>query len=300
MTWVLFALASAALLGVYDIFKKKSLNENAVIPVLFFSTLTSAVIVFPILIYGTYGNAPISSVLHFGSFTWLAHLQIFIKAIIVGSSWTLAYFAVKNLPMTIVSPIRSSGPIWTLLGAVLIFGEVLSFWQWVGLLITIGFYYLFGLAGKKEGISFRTNKWVLFMTLATLVGSVSALYDKYLIKHYNRVEMQVWYHIYMVPLMLALLLIIWYPNRKKYTPFQWRYTIPLIGICLTIADFIYFWSLSMPGALIAIISTVRRGSVIVSFTMGAIIFKEKNIRLKGLILLGILAGIAIIVLSGNK
>jgi transporter family protein len=299
MIWVFMAIASAALLGVYDILKKKSLNENAVIPVLFFSTLTSAVMVFPVLLYGTFGNAPTTSVLHFESLTFTQHLQIILKSVIVGSSWTLAYFAVKNLPMTIVAPIRSSGPIWTLLGAVLIFGERMSVWQWVGLIVTIGFYYLFGLAGKKEGISFRTNKWVLFMTLATLIGSLSALYDKYLIQHFNRLELQVWYQIYMVPLMLIFLSVLWYPNRKKYTAFQWRYTIPLIGICLTIADFIYFWALSYPDALIAIISTVRRGSVIVSFSLGAIIFREKNLKMKGLILLGILAGIAIIILGGK-
>lgn len=297
MIWILLAVLSAALLGVYDFFKKKSLSDNAVIPVLFFSTLTSAIVFTPVLLYALWGKHAEPSLFNFSALPASAHLFFFLKSVIVTSSWVLAYFAVKNLPLTIVSPIRSSGPLWTLLGAVFIFGEHLTLWQWTGLVITLFFYYLFGLSGLKEGISFKRNKWVLFMTLATLIGSLSSLFDKYLIAHYNRLAMQAWFHIYMVPLMLTLLMLLWFPNRKKYTPFQWKWTIPLIGICLTAADFIYFWALSCPGSLLAIVATVRRGSVILSFTLGAVVFKEKNIRQKAILLAGILAGIAIIILE---
>jgi bacterial/archaeal transporter family protein len=180
-----------------------------------------------------------------------------------------------------------------------IFGEHLNGLQWTGLLVTMIFYYLFSLSGLKEGISFRKNKWVIFMTLATIIGSISALYDKFLVTHYNRLAMQTWYHIYMVPFVLGLLLFVWYPNRHKTTPFKWRYTIPLIGVCLSIGDFIYFWSLSYPDALVAIVSAVRRGSVVVSFTLGAYLFKEVNLRMKALILAGIMIGIVIIILGGK-
>ena len=298
MVWVLLALLSAVLLGVYDIFKKISLKENAVIPILFFSCLTSALIFSPIIIYSYFGN-PINPIFNFKSLPVVAYWLIVLKSFIVGSSWTMAYFAMKNLPITIVSPIRSSGPLWTLLGALFIFGEQLNFWQWTGIIITIVFYYLFGLSGLKEGISFRKNKWVIYMTLATIIGSISSLYDKYLIAHYNRIAIQAWYLVFMVPMLFIFLILIWYPKRKKYDPFQWRWTIPLIGICLSVADYVYFWSLSYSGSLIAIVSTMRRGSVIVSFTLGAILFKEKNIKLKALILLGILAGITIIVFAGH-
>jgi transporter family protein len=299
MVWVLLGMVSAMLLGVYDIFKKLSLRDNAVLPVLFFSTLTSSLLFLPILLISQ-SHPELSGYFWFikpQSIT--AHLHFFIKSVIVGSSWVLAYFAFKNLPLTIASPIRSSGPLWTLFGAILIFGETMNLWQWAGLIVTMVFYYLFSLSGKKEGISFRTNKWVLFMTLATVIGSISSLYDKYLVAHYDRVAMQCWFSIYMVPIMASLLLFVWIPNRKKYAPFQWRYTIILIGATLTIADFAYFWALSYPGSLIAIISTVRRSSVIVSFSLGAIILKEKNIRYKALVLLGILAGIGLIILGGR-
>jgi transporter family protein len=295
--WVILGVVSASLLGIYDIFKKFSLRDNAVLPVLFFSTLASAFIFTPILLVSHLNPGLEHHFWYIKPQSVPAHLYFMLKSLIVGSSWLLAYFAVKHLPITIVSPIRSSGPMWTLFGAILIFGETMNLWQWTGLAVTIGFYYLFSLSGKKEGISFRTNKWVMFMTLATVIGSISSLYDKFLVAHFDRIAMQCWFSVYMIPITAALMLFVWLPNRKKYTPFQWRYTIMLIGATLTIADFVYFWALSYPGALIAIISTVRRSSVIVSFSLGAIIFKEKNIKHKALILIGILVGIGLIILG---
>ncbi len=292
--WVLLAVISAFLLGVYDIFKKWSLQENAVLPVLFFSTLASGIIFVPFLLISQFHPEYSGYLLFVKPQNAQAHLFFFLKSVIVGSSWILAYFAIKNLPVTIASPIRSSGPMWTLLGAMLIFGESMNFWQWIGLMVTIGCYYWFSLSGKKEGISFRSNKWVLFMTLATVIGSFSGLYDKYLIRHFDRFAMQCWFSIYMIPINTFLLFFVWFPNRKKYTKFEWRYTIVFIGLTLTLSDFIYFLALSQTGALISIISTVRRSGVIVSFTLGALIFREQYIREKAVILLGILAGILLI------
>lgn len=298
LRWALLSLFSAALLGIYDFLKKKSLSDNAVIPVLFFSTLTSALIFIPVIFYAGFHENTETSLFNFGPLSLYAHWLFFQKSVIVTASWILAYFAVKHLPLTIVSPIRSSAPLWTLLGALLLFGERLNPWQWTGLILTIFFYYLFGLYGLKEGISFRTNKWVLFMTLGTIINSISALYDKFLIARHNRLAVQAWFHVYMALLTLALLLCLWFPKRKKLTPFEWRWSIPLIGICLTVADFAYYWALSCPGSLIAIVSTIRRSSVIVSFTLGALIYKEKNIRQKALILTGIVLGISLIILGG--
>jgi bacterial/archaeal transporter family protein len=300
MIWVLLGMVSAMLLGVYDIFKKVSLRGNAVLPVLFFSTLTAALIFLPILLISHFNPDLTNHFWYIKPQSASAHLHFFLKSIIVGSSWVLLYFAVKNLPITIASPIRASGPMWTLLGAIIIFGEMMNTWQWIGLLVTMGFYYLFSLSGKREGISFRTNKWVMYMTVGTVIGSISSLYDKYLVAHFDRIAMQCWSTIYMVPITASLLLFVWLPNRRKYDPFQWRYTILLIGSTLIFADFAYFRALSYPGSLIAIISTVRRSSVLVSFTLGAVLLKEKNIQYKAMALLGILLGIGLIIFGGWK
>lgn len=116
--WVILALASAFFLGIYEVFKKLSVHKNAVIPVLFISTLTSSIIFLPITVgSGIYPEFFKSIQLYVPVITLEYHGLIFLKSMLVVSSWILAFYAVKNLPITIVAPIRATGPIWTLLGA---------------------------------------------------------------------------------------------------------------------------------------------------------------------------------------
>jgi len=297
--WVILALISAFLLGIYEVFKKLSVEKNAVIPVLFISTLTSAFIFLPI----TIGSAQFpdffkSLNLYIPEITILEHGLILIKSVIVVSGWILAFFAVKNLPITIAAPIRATGPIWTLLGALIIFSEHLNLYQWTGILITLFFFFMLSTTGKLEDIHFRTNKWVMYIVVATLLGAASGLYDKFIMRRVDRLAVQAWFSFYQVVLLFPVLAITrWAIPKEKRIPFHWRWTIPLIGIFLVVADFLYFYALTYPDSLISVISSLRRGGVVISFTVGALVFREKNLRKKGLYLAGILIGILLISLG---
>jgi len=292
--WIFLGLVSSFFLGIYDISKKWSLNDNAVIPVLFFATLSGMTIFLPFLLTSAFAQGSTADFWFIPSQTQTAHLHFFFKAVIVGTSWLLAYFALKNLPITVVTPIRASSPLWTLIGAVLLFGEQFTLMQWAGIIITIGSYYAFALVGKKEGIHFARNKWIYLIILATIIGACSSLYDKYLIARYDRLAVQAWFSVYLVVFYLPVLILLWYPRRKTNTPFQWRNSIILIGVFLIIADFAYFYALSYSDSLVGIITSLRRSSVVISFFIGAMIFKDKNLRAKWYVLLGILAGVFLI------
>ena len=80
----------------------------------------------------------------------------------------------------------------------------------------------------------------------------------------------------------AMLLLLWWPKRKEGTPFHWRWSILFISIFLSLADYVYFYSLSLDGVLISVVSMVRRSSVLVSFMLGALLFHEKNLRSKAI------------------
>ena len=221
------------------------------------------------------------------------HLYIFGKSCIVLASWLFAYFATKHLPITISGPIKASQPILTLIGALVIFGERLNLYQWIGVILAVISFIMLSLSGKKEGINFKHNLWILFIVLATVTGAMSALYDKYLMSHgFDRMTVLVWYSYYQFGLMAIISLIMWYPRRKTSTPFKWRNSIFFISLFLVCADFVYFYALSYPDSMISIVSMIRRSSVVVSFIAGALIFKEKNIKDKSadliLVLLGML------------
>ncbi len=298
--WIILGLISCFLLGIYDVTKKVSLNNNAVIPVLFYASLTGALVFVPLVIASYTAYIPEDSILYVAPISIKTHGLLFLKSLIVGISWVFAFFALKHLPITIITPIRATGPVWTLFGALFIYHERYNTLQWVGIIVVILFFYYFSLAGNKEGINLKKNRWVFFILLATFLGSFSTLYDKYLIAHYNRMAIQAWFSIYMVPVFLPFLWLLWYPKRNKVQAFQWRWSIPVIGIILSIADFAYFYALTYDGALITILSVLRRTSVIISFSLGAFIFKETNLKRKAFALIGIMMGVLIIVLGSGK
>ncbi|WP_066631148.1 DMT family transporter [Labilibacter marinus] len=293
--WWLLAIVSALFLGIYDVVKKVSVNKNAVLPVLLFSSISGAILFIPILIASRNEFITPEHLFYIPSISWKEHAMLFLKSAIVVTSWIFSFFALKHLPLTIVSPIRATGPLWTLIGAIIIFSERLTPYQWIGIAITLSFFYMFSIAGKTEGISFRKNKWVFFIILGTLFGAVSGLYDKFLLRHINRMAVQCYFTFYQVVLFVPLVFAIWWPTRKKTSPFKWRWSIPLIGLFLIIADFFYFYALHIPESMISIVSALRRGSVVIAFAFGAYLFKEKNIKTKAIYLLGILIGIGLLI-----
>lgn len=296
--WALFGLASALFLGFYDICKKKSVNENAVMPVLFFSTIASATIFLPFIFLSRMSPEFLQgSGMFVPTLSFTEHLQIVLKSCIVVASWVLSFFALKHLPITIVAPIRATGPLWTLIGAILIFHERLNTYQWAGILITLCFFYLFSTAGKLEGIQFRKNKWVYYIVAGTIIGAASGLYDKFILQRIDRVAVQAWFSVYQVVILFPFVLLNEKIRKRKNISFEWRWTIPFIGIFLVVADYLYFYALSNEDALISVISALRRGSVLVAFVIGGLLFREQNLKKKGLYLLGILTGILLLTLG---
>ena len=295
--WLVLAFLSAALLGFYDSFKKKALQGNAVIPVLFLNTVFSSLIFAPFILLSYTASVLDTSLVHVASGGWECHKYILLKSCIVLSSWLAGYFGMKHLPLTIVGPINATRPVMVLVGALLVFGEQLNVWQWTGVMLAIASFLMLSRSGKKEGIDFKHNKWIACIVVAAILGAVSGLYDKFLMASpadggvgLDKMMVQSWYNIYQMIMMGIMLLVLWMPSRKHTTPFRWDWTIIGISLFLSAADFVYLYSLSLPGAMISIVSMVRRGSVIVSFLFGAIVFHEKNLKSKAVDLALVLIG----------
>ena len=297
--WLALAFLSAALLGLYDVSKKQALRGNAVIPVLFLNTLFSSLIFLPFIVLSSTSNVLDSTMLYVPVCGWEVHKYILLKSFIVLGSWLFGYFGMKHLPITIVGPINATRPVMVLLGALLLFGERLNGYQWVGVLLALVSFMLLSRSGKKEGIDFRHNRWIYFVVLASVLGAVSALYDKFLMRRFDSMLVQSWFTVYQLFIMGIVLMVLWYPKRKQSTAFHWSWAIPLISVFLSVADFAYFTSLAQDDSLISVVSMVRRGSVIVSFLCGALLFREKNLRSKALDLLLVLLGMLFLYLGSR-
>lgn len=298
MHWILASLVSAAFLGCYDLCTKHAVRENAVLPVLFFANVCSATVWLTLM--GLHVAAPtlLPSNLTVESLTVLQHGQLALKSVIVASSWVCSYFAVKHLPVSIASPIRATGPVWTLIGALFVLREQPSWWEMLGVVTTLASFVGLSFAGRKEGIHFHRDKWIWWLVAGTLLGGISGLYDKFLLGRvgFAASTVQAWFSIYLAVLFLPLAIgwkLRWWPRHE----FHWRWSIVGVSVALLFADFVYFSALRNPEALVSLVSSLRRGSTLVAFAGGLLFFGETNGWKKLPAVLGVLLGIVLTIVG---
>lgn len=291
--WLLPILGSAIALGFYDLCKKHAVRDNSIMPVLFMATFSGS------LLY-LLGLAVTGRFLTAAECTALMWNLIAIKAVMVSASWICVYYAMRELPISIASPIRASAPLWTFIGSLILYSEIPSVYQAVGMLVIFGGYYLFSILGKMEGISFRRHRGIHMIFLGTFLGAGCALYDKYLlgVLKISPQTVQFWFSVDLV-FVLGAAYLVKISTLRNERSFKWRWSIPLTGIILILADWMYFYALSLPDAQISILSLLRRCNCIVTFSVGYFYFRDSNLKGKIIALALILSGVIILALASK-
>ncbi|AIM61656.1 permease [Cellulophaga lytica] len=298
--WMYLGLLSALFLGLHNLCKKHAVQGNEVFPVLLGTITAGFLLLLPFYLGSKFYPEFTKEIgFYITDIPWQNHALIVIKSMLMAGSWVLAYQALKHLPITIVTPIRSAGPFFTFIGAIFIYHERPNYWQWIGFFLIIFSVFLYSRIGKQEGINFKKNKWIFAIIGATFLGSSSGLYDKFLIQHVNLnpQTLQFWFCWYTILILLVILAITWFPMPDKRKAFKWRWSIPAVGILLQTADYFYFKALQDPDALIMLLSAIKRSQILIAVLLGGILFKEKNKRKKLIPLAGILLGVALILYS---
>lgn len=289
--WLILAFLSALLLGFYDVAKKQALRDNSVPAVLLLNTFFSSLIFLPSIVSTLSGGGWFDvTAYRIPLGTLHDHILVALKAVIVLSSWAFGYYGIKHLPITIVGPINATRPVMVLIGALLIFGERLNALQWIGVGLAILSLFMLSRAGRREGIDFGHNVWIVCVAAAALLGAASGLYDRYLMQRLEPIFVQGWYNLYQTIIMVVVMTLMRLLGSRSATRFHWSWAIPMISILLTAADMAYFVALSDTDAMISVVSMIRRGSVVVSFACGALLFRERNLKAKALDLALIIIG----------
>ena len=305
--WVVLAFVSALCLGFYDISKKVALRDGSVVDVLTASILiSSCILLIPLLLSRLAPSLMTETAFFVPTLDLRGHLLTVLKSVIVLSSWLCAYLALKHLPISIVSPWQATRPMWTLIGAMLIFGERLNPWQWIGVLLAIGSIFLFQLSSFDFRLStlsrprLRSN-YYLALALAIIIGACSGLYDKYIMRLYDHNAVQVYYTLYQAVMMLCVWMIVNQKNLQSkisnIKSIKQFWAIILISLFLIVSDNVYMLALQDPDSMIAVVSTIRRGGTVIGFAYGLIFLKEKDPYKKVLCMLGILAGLICLALG---
>ena len=285
--WLYLALGSAFLLGLYDVAKKQAVSKNGVLSVLLLATALSTLLLSPCLfIYkGTLSE----------------HLALMLKGVIVTTAWISGMVGLKLLPITTASMIKASRPFFVVLLSILIFGERLNWQQWTGVGLALLSLTLLSLGSRSESGSPSYSKGVTAMVISVVAGVGSALYDKVIMStlQLHPLFVQSWSNFYIVICLALCIALRLLAGRRESTPLRWDWTLLLIAVLITAADMLYFVALHQEGALLSIISLIRRCAVIVTFAVGAIFFKEKKIKAKAFDLAILLAGMVFLLLGSR-
>ena len=281
--WLWMTLASALMLGIYDVFKKQALKNNSVLWVLLAATALSTIFLSPCLTAGPKED----------------HFRIIFKAVLVTTSWISGLIGLKLLPITTVSTLKASRPFFVVLFSIVLFGEQLNAWQWAGVALALLALTLLSGASRSEGIAFSKSKGILAMAVSILSGVASALYDKVVIKDMEPLFLQSWCNFYITLLLGLCILVKALHDKENREKFKWDWMLLLIAVFITGADMLYFFALKQEGALLSVISIMRRCSVVVTFVVGAIVFKEKKLKAKSLDLAILLMGMACLILGSQ-
>ena len=288
MSWTCWILASAFFLALYDLAKKASVRDNAVLPVLLCSTsFGCAAFVLGLLVSG---NFAMVAVLDRQSF-----LLGLTKSVIVAVSWIFTFCALRTLPITIATPIRASAPALVFVAALFLYGETPTWVQGCGMLAVFGGYFAFSWAGRHEGIDFFHNRAVWFAIAGACCSALSSIWDKYVFQvraaPVERVQL-----VFQMGLVVVYALVLGGQRllRLPHDRFVWRKTVPFVGILLAAADWLYFKGLAIPDVPISVGSLMRRFSVVITFVLGARFFHETNLKRKALALAAILVGVVLL------
>lgn len=298
MTWIALGLLAGLVLGTYDFLTKLALKEKTVLEVVLWCSVLGAALWLPFFHAPADWSSALRSVgLAPERLSTGQQMALLPKSMMMVVTWILSYYSVKFLPLSISAGVRASGPLWTALGAILFLSELLNWWQWLGLAVSMGSYYLFSLIGQKEGISFRHNNWVLCMLAATLLSSANALYDKHILATLQIDLAAVQAYSAVQRGGIALLLLPWvFRDLEVLSMLHRNWAVPAIAFAYVLAEYIYLAAVKQDGALISVISVLRRTNLVMVFALSALFFQERYIRQKTLAIAGVLLGIVLTIL----
>ena len=280
-SWLQWILASSIGLSLYDLCKKASVRNNAVFPTLFVSTASGWCALSAFLL--TTGSMDATLDINRREI-----LLLLIKSCIVAASWTATYLALRTLPITCAAPIRASGPLWTLIGAIILFSETPAPVQAFGMASVLAGCLFFSKISVRDSASGGARSVTLAFT-GTVLGSCSALYDKHLLQGLGLEPLTVlWWFLGGMSLMYAV------AAAVSHKGFEWRLSIPATGILLAVSDACYFSAIAVPDAQISVLSLIRRSSIVLTFFIGGAIFRETDIRRKAFALGAILIGVILL------
>ncbi len=279
--WIWLVLLYGVLKGVREIVKKKALEKNSTIEVLFMYTFLSFVLVLP--------SAGVSLGMEPRFYFYVA-----VKSFVIFLAWMCSFRAIKRMPISLYGVLDLSRVLFATLLGVAVLQEALGAFQVTGLfLVSAGLLLL-----KYHPRSVRETaadavevRYVVMAFASCLLNAVSGLLDKILMKDITSSQLQFWYLLFLTLFYLLFILISRTPvNWKRALCNKWVW---LLSMLIVIADRALFVANGMEGSRVTVMTLLKQAGCVVTILAGRVLFKEKNTTHKLVCAAVIIAGIVI-------
>lgn len=284
MMWMALVLFYGLAKGFREVIKKKSLEKNTIIEVLFFYTLISFLMVTP-------------DVENAWGITWEQCGFTALKSLVIFMAWLFSFKAIQQLPISYYGILDLSRVLFATLLGVLILGEVMSYYQIAGLaMVMLGLLLLrFRGNSHRETDQERVEgKYVVMAFASSILNAVSGFMDKILMREMNSSQLQFWYMLFLV-LFYAIYILVT-RTRIRFGKLIRNYWIYALSLLFVLADRALFIANGMESSRITVMTLIKQSGCIVTILAGRVLYKEKNIAYKSFCAAVIIAGIVIAVI----
>ena len=289
MLWIVLVLLYGILKGIREILKKKALEKNSTIEVLFMYTLLSFLIVLPD-VRNAVGLEP------------KFYFYISIKSFVIFLAWIFSFKAIKKMPISLYGVLDLSRVMFATLLGVFVLHEVLSRYQMAGVFfVSAGLIMLkyrprrrkaaagSGETADSDGEQTVRTVYVVMAFASCLLNALSGLLDKLLMKEISSAQLQFWYMFFLVLFYLLYILFTKVPVRmKSVVRNKWVW---MLSILFVIADRALFIANGIPGSRITVMTLLKQAGCVVTILAGRYLFKEKDTTHKMVCALIIIVGI---------
>ena len=289
--WIWLTLLYGVLKGVREIVKKKALEKNSTIEVLFLYTVLAFLFVLPDA-KNAVGLEP------------KYYFYIALKSFVIFLAWIFSFRAIKGMPISLYGVLDLSRVLFATTLGVIVLQETLGVWQTAGLiLVSFGLLLLKyhpGMFDKKLFLKNQTEKGeqvepkIVIMAFAScLFNAVSGLLDKILMKDINSSQLQFWYLLFLALMYLVFIILTRTPIHMG--SILKNYWIWILSILIVVADRALFLANGIEGSKVTVMTLLKQSGCVVTILAGRFLFREKNTGHKlmcaAIIIIGIVIGV---------
>lgn len=277
--WIALVSLYGVLKGARDIIKKKALEKNSAMEVLFFYTLLSFIFVLP------EAKSAFSMDMRYIGF-------IMIKSVIIFIAWMCSFKAIKKLPIGFYGIMDMSRVIFAALLGMIALNEVMTASKLAGMGLVLAGLLLVNLRRDKNGEKAKAV-YIVLTLISCLMNAISELLDKTLMQHMESSQLQFWYMFFLVVLYLGYMLVT--RTKINFKMLKTNYWIIILSILFVVGDKALFVACSYENSTVIAMTLIKQCSVMITIIGGRLVFKEKNTIYRLICAAVIIAGIMIAV-----